>query len=707
MDQMADIVELNGLCFCELHLREVCHICTLDMRMVNEIGGFQIAESGEVELPQVTLTTRKDMECKDLLDVRWLAMQQALYSKPKQDSVGFYVHEIVLPPVEGSEDVRCASSPMAMQETLRCLFQQAHGMASTQRFDFASMSQILLHDYETFSEASHLYEEELADIHSRGIDIMAMSGQDLTSSLGRLRIKMANRQKAKATLLSTFSFFLDLKTHQTFWRAMELTAESFVLHVERFNEDLDGVSVLTNPSNSALLEWIGHVFWSLQHSQFRLNTLWNIQHEVFNRGTYPFYPYVREALENGLDVYLIIIKLCKAELHNFASVPLLLKQLQEASMYEEQMGFVNRGMMAAIDEFSTRFRVLQVLYFAAQLVASEDEIKAALLAFPFNPEGAEVFAKEDDVLSLITHVHEGESRPPPPESPSFLQKLIIKENGFRRQHAAKMTSVCPISNNFDIFTKEMFNAFKLNFSALHRDQIGPQWKDFEQSLLPSPIMKRIQHRREVEKEKRKQNKISVPEASGEFPKTSRMMAAQERAFTDASLFWEVGDGSLEPYVPSVIRKKIKTRKEGITLGNLKEVGGIEEENQAPLESVEPRSLNQLKNSDFETRDVLWGKRRGCLRWSALLQLLTRIGCKILNLDGSKKKVVDVHTGLSTVLHMPHPGDTCRTDQRKLYCDHIKEHLKLRYQDFVRPGKQTEPLEAGYVCIRLSSLEVSI
>ncbi|MCO5583727.1 hypothetical protein L7F22_037641 [Adiantum nelumboides] len=431
MGDWGEVVNLNGLCYCKLHVREICHDCTLDMQMVNEFAAFQMPEDGCPQYPDVLVSSPTDSECKHLLAGRWLKMQRALYSKPKEDSMEILPSSIVLPPVDGSDDVRCAPNLMATQETLRCLFRQAQGMASTQRFDFASMSQILHQNYETFSEASHLYEEEIADTHSRALDMMAQYGDDLPTSLARMRIKSAVRQKVKASLLSTFSFFLDLKTQHTFWRAMELTAESFVQHIERFNQDLDGGSVMTGLSKTALLEWMAHVFWALQHAQFRLHMLWNIQHEVYNRGTYPFYPYVRDALEDGLDVYLIIMKLCKAELHDLGLIPLLLKQLQEASKFTEQMGFVNRGIMDAIDEFSTRFRVLQVLYYAAQLVITEDGIKDALLAYPFDREGADVHSKEDDVCELMTFVHHGSSRPSPPKNPSFLQKLIIRESEYR------------------------------------------------------------------------------------------------------------------------------------------------------------------------------------------------------------------------------------------------------------------------------------
>ncbi|MCO5583726.1 hypothetical protein L7F22_037640 [Adiantum nelumboides] len=144
----------------------------------------------------------------------------------------------------------------------------------------------------------------------------------------------------------------------------------------------------------------------------------------------------------------------------------------------------------------------------------------------------------------------------------------------------------------------MFTAFKKNFSTLLRNQIEPHWKEFECSLLSPLVMKRAQHRREVEKEKRKQKDESpASEICGEpLQPAHGMMTARERTYLDASLFWEVGDGSLEPYVPPVIREKIKTQKQGSTDAKMKDTGSRSEELQMPGDSPPSRPLDQLKNS---------------------------------------------------------------------------------------------------------------
>jgi len=76
--------------------------------------------------------------------------------------------------------------------------------------------------------------------------------------------------------------------------------------------------------------------------------------------------------------------------------------------------------------------------------------------------------------------------------------------------------------------------------------------------------------------------------------------------------------------------------------------------------VRPRSLDQLKESDLTTRDILWRNVKGL----SAVQFLARLGGSIINLGGSEKKVVDEHAGPCTVLHSL-PSEECRRGQLEI------------------------------------------
>lgn len=144
---------------------------------------------------------------------------------------------------------------------------------------------------------------------------------------------------------------------------------------------------------------------------------------------------------------------------------------------------------------------------------------------------------------------------------------------------------------------------------------------------------------------------------------------------------------MERCKPPTVREKIETRKTVIISSDLK-ASSLTHPNKPPVleeaPSATPRSLHQLKESDLTTRDILWRKVKGSVRWSRVVQFLAPLGCSIINLDGSKEKVVDEYTGRCTVLHRPHTNEECRWDQLDSYRMHVEDWLLLYYEDVVTP-----------------------
>lgn len=635
------------------------------------------------------------------------------------------------------------TSETALHAVLLQLFRQLQGMATEQRYFFANQAKIMMEDYDTFVKAAVLYEAEISAAFSKTMEEFAAESLrvEAYSIDAGSQISENVVRKAKASILNTFGFFLGLNTRRTFWRAMELTAGAFVMHLEKYDEVADGKVVLTVKVKASLLQCLAELFWALHHAQYELDRLRELQLERYKEGVFPFYPVQQEALEAGVDVHLIIAQLSKASLQDFPLVSSLLSAFKEASHFQKQMQAVSVEVMAAIDELSTRFRVMEVLLLAARLVASEDDIKGALGTCKFDSDGEELRSKLNDFIGMLVygHLREPKQTPPssrlnymrvkkvssvPPRLPtpknaSFLQKLLIKENSIRRKNAQcfMRPSWRPLrdaimswdnmmchDNDGELgvdddkyeelvvtldklldgaFTADMFATFKATYSRLFQESIRRQFEDEEYSWLPLEFARRFQHRREVAK-KKKQSTVKVKDSAD----VAAGRSVPESAHVHSSLFWEVGDGSLEKYVPASVREKIKTRKLQVDEGLQASVVSSSEILAPPVETPPPaqRSLDQLRESDFVTRDILFRKVKGSLKWSNLVQLLTRLGCSILNLDGSKRKVVDPHTGRCAVLHMPHPGDECRPDQRDSYRLHIEDWLRMDYNQLVPARK---------------------
>ncbi|KAL3688555.1 hypothetical protein R1sor_014864 [Riccia sorocarpa] len=608
-----DPVELNNLLYCGDHGRDICHDCSLEFAYSNaEIGnGFQLPETGTPEYP-AQLRNIRDPTKRSYVGKRWLNLQETLYPSkcpepPEADCIR-------LPAIQISDGDTFSKLPL--EKKLLLLFRQLQGLTSSQRYYWNNQARIMIEDYDTFMEAAVLYEEELNDLISRGNDLFHLRGRVATAS--------HIRDIGKANILSKFAFFLELNTLRSFWRTMEMTADAFILHLERFDEEADSHVVVTEKAKGFLLQWIAQIFWSVQHAQFRLNYLRGLQDEVYQRGVFPFYPVHMPAMMEDRDIHLIIAKLAKAKLHDLAGFACLFTEFNEAANFPDQMGAVNVELMASIDELSARFRTLEKVISAALLVGRR-----------------------------------GDSKPATPKKCSYLERLIAKENAYRQAHAGKFLRppFTKIADNQ--FTVKMFDEFKSVYSLLYRESLRKQWRAEEFSLLPIDVAMRRQHRLEVEKKKKKKKpSLTASDTSYEQADTAEARSVPEGAFSDPTLLWEVGSGTAEKYVPPVIREKVKTRKQSIndegsadTTSDISQDEGVpvpqEEGVPVPQHEGAPavrRCLDQLKKSDVVTRDLLWRKVKGTLKWSNLVQFLTRLGCKLLPQDGSKKKIVDPLTG---------------------------------------------------------------
>ncbi|KAL3683314.1 hypothetical protein R1sor_001336 [Riccia sorocarpa] len=688
LDLGVDTVKLNNCLYCGDHGRDICHECSLDFAYYNaEFGnGFQLPKTRSPEYP-AQLRYVRDPTKRSYVGKRWLDLLRTLY--PSKSPEPPTADCIRLPVIQISDGDTFSKPPL--EKKLLLLFRQLQGLTSSQRYYWGNQARIMIEDYGTFMEAAVLYKEELNDMISRRHSLFHLRGRVTTAS--------DRRDVGKANILSKFEFFLELNTLRSFWRTMEMTADAFILHVEKFDEEADSHVVVTEKAKGFLLQWIAQIFWSVQHAQFRLNYLRALQDEVYQRSVYPFYPVHMPAMMEDRDIHLIIAKLAKAKLHDLAGFACLFTEFNEAANFPDQMEDVNVELMASIDELSARFRMLEKVISAALLVASEDEVKGAVWTYKFVRDGREINSKWDDVAALVTKVHEGDSKPATPKKCSYLERLIAKENAYRQAHAGKFLRppFTKIADNQ--FTKKMFDEFKSVYSLLYRDSIRKQWRAEEFLLLPIDVAMRRQHRLEVKKKKKKKPGLTASDTSYEQADTAEARSVPEGAFSNPTLLWEMGSGTAEKYVPPVIREKVKTRKQSIndeesaditsdnSMSDISQDEGVPVPQQegvlVPEQEGAPavrRSLDQLKKSDVVTRDLLWRKVKGKLKWSNLVQFLTRLGCQLLPQDGSKKKIVDPLTGRWTLLHRPHPGDECRADQRESYRIHIEDWLNIKFSD---------------------------
>ncbi|KAG0628316.1 hypothetical protein M758_1G017900 [Ceratodon purpureus] len=667
--EFPEVITLNNLSYCEEHLRDVCYVCCVDFHGGPFIFEFELPENGKPEYP---VSFRYDNREDTLLAKRWLDMQRVTYSAHVSPMTSSHVQ---LPKLGLA--VEANNSREGLRETLLGMFHQLLPMCTTQRYFFANQPSIMLQDLETFEQAMFLYEANLLDILNRNFNFPSRSFYDVATEF---------KKKARASYVSSLGFFLELNTQRTFWQTMELTTEAYIRLLESYDQEADDHVLLTEKAKAELMLWIGQVFWSFRHAQHVLNEFRKQQHMMYQRNNYPFYPCDLEALEDGLDVHLIVAKLSRGPAHDFGFMASAFDAFRQASDdYPEQMEDVNYAIMVAIDEMSARFRILEILTSAGQVISTCEEVKTAILRFEFDSTGIELFSAMEDALTIITEVDDAsEYQTPTPKDCSFLQELLALERKCRIKHRQKFASL-PEQATL-AFTKEMFDSFKSTYKKLYRESIRALWKEREKSLLSVNIASRVAHRLLVQNKKKKKKKPSASGSSAwEIGDIAEARSVPEQSAVDPELFWNRGaQVPLERYKPPIVQEKTKTQKASIAPSPDASVSSASR-TPSPVEEVPSprlRSLDQLKESDLATRDILWRKAKGLVKWSNIVQFLARLGCKILSLDGSKKKVVDEHTGRCTVLHRPHPGDDCRRDQLDRYRLQLEDWLLINYEDIV-------------------------
>eukprot|EP00250_Pteridium_aquilinum_P006603 c16489_g1_i1 orf=177-2243(+) len=662
---------LNNVPYCE-HERDICHVCCQTPEQAMATRFFKLPETGQPQYPP-SLAQIQDPRSRRLLGKRWLDMQEAVFSAQKPLRAG----TIKLP----CAATRMGAPPAEVRAYLLQRFQQLHDMAAGQRYYYATQANILLDEYDTFAQATVLYEKELMDI----VDCSArLYGVDRSAWYG------------KASISTILGYFVGLEVQRTFWHIMEMTMEAFVKYLENYDETLDSHVIVEEKAKDCLLLCVAHVFWSLQHAQYCLDNLRRQQHVNFlHNGGFPFYPNRDlDVLEAGLDVHVLIAKLSTAPVFNIPVYASLFYAFRKANDFREQMQGVNVEIMTAIDELSTRFRVMELLIFAAAMVATDKEIKTAIAMFKFDSQSEEVTTITED-LSRLNGL--GRRIALPTQNLSLLQTLLRTAAQTRRKNLASFMcgSLLPseprVPTNAEPMglTNEVFDAFKTKYTRLYHGTVRSEFQKHECSLLPKHDVQRFQHRKEVaKKKKQQQQRLVVQDRAGADIAEDR--AVPKAAPVNADLFWEVGDGSMEKYVPLPVREKIKTRaqrdstrpsSEGSQVSTPRSItdkSSLEADEGSPV-------VRAVKESGLRVRDILWRKVKGSLKWSSFVQFLTGLGCKVLNLDGSKKKVVDHLTGRCTVLHRPHPGDDCRPDQCDSYRYHLEDWLNIHYTHVV-PAK---------------------
>ncbi|KAG0602514.1 hypothetical protein M758_10G019400 [Ceratodon purpureus] len=692
-----EIFELHGLEYCVKHFRDICNECEHINRGI-PIPGLTVFKPPEIGVPFFPFYPLEDWDIEGrLLAKRWLDMQRLTYC-PRAWTVKS--SDVKLPNLTLPDHLR-NSTGSVQAKTLLGMFRQLLPMCTTQRYFFANQPGIIMQDFETFEQATLLYETQLQG----RLDVMLSFNPSETDEIPA-RLK----QKAKASLVSRFGFLLELTTQGTFWRTMELTTEAYISLLESYGKEGDDHVVLTEKVKAELLQWIGHMFWSLKQAQYVLEDLRRRQHEVYLHETkfpygpylpaakfpyldeskFPWYPYDLNVLKDNLDVHVIIPRLCRGPLHDFQFMASAFNDLRRASeKHPGQMVHVNYAMMVTIDEMSARFRVLELLIDVGQVIATTTEVKKALFCFKFDPRAAELSSTLCEATMEITNVRLDDTlyTLPTPKNCSFLQELLVLETSCRTKHKEKFLRL-PVQASRE-FTQDLFDVFKRTYSKLYRESIHYLWKRREQSLLSSKAQ--TENRLAIQKKNKKKGSGIGPSdwETGDMAEARRV---PDGTFVDPSLFWAIGDGSVERYKPPSVREKIKTRKLSVEPEGSDSTSMSSGASPSPVVEDElcptPRSLDQLRESDLITRDILWRKVKGLVRWSSVVQFLARLGCSIISLDGSKKKVVDAHTGRCTVLHRPHPNEECRRDQLDGYRMHLEDWLLIKYEDVITPEERS-------------------
>lgn len=240
--ELAEVITLNNLSYCEEHLRDVCHECSVDFISGPFSFEFKLPENGKPEYP--VPFEYDDRECT-LLAKRWLDMQRVTYSAPISIVTSSHLQ---LPKLGLAVEVK--NSGEGVRETLLGMFHQLLPMCTTQRYFFANQPSIMLQDFETFEQAIFLHEANLHETLDRNFSLLSLKFSYFYDVAAELKKKA--RASYVSTLGFTLGFLLELNTQRTFWRTMELTTEAYIRLLESYDQKADDHVLLTEKAKTEL-----------------------------------------------------------------------------------------------------------------------------------------------------------------------------------------------------------------------------------------------------------------------------------------------------------------------------------------------------------------------------------------------------------------------------------------------------------------------
>ncbi|BBN10879.1 hypothetical protein MPTK1_5g07210 [Marchantia polymorpha subsp. ruderalis] len=515
---------LNCLYYCKAHARDICGDCKLfSLKLRNLLNGFQLPDNNVPDLPwqciQIVQADPSREEEATLLAQRWLWMQQVYYSNKVNKMPAFHeynMHLVKLPPLSKIDEA--TASVDEIRRHLLPTFEALRGIAGSQRYHFALQSSVLITDFHTFSGGKEVLEEGFAVLFDTESSLQ-LSGPvrslltaevepDEENLSFHLQGQARMQEKAKFHILNAFGYLLENRTTSSFWRILELTATSLMDHVNNFDEEEDGQTVMTEKAKRSLIQLITQVFWALLYSQHQLQKVRNLQHQICQKSMYPFYSYHLPALEADLDIHLLVLKLSTVNLWNVPHVIYLLQDFKLAcEQFPEQVNFIDPSVMGAVDEFAARFQALRLALNAAQFLLPEAEVKLAITKYRFDVKDKDVSARHDELLGLSETYRDVTKLRTPGlvgDVPT-LYRLISKENRFRRFHSKDFFMMFDEAEMDSEITEKQFEALRAKYLHLF-PAILSHWGEDERSLLPSAEAKRLKQNEKSAQKKEQRSK---------------------------------------------------------------------------------------------------------------------------------------------------------------------------------------------------------
>ncbi|KAG6547971.1 hypothetical protein Mapa_010793 [Marchantia paleacea] len=753
---------LNGLYYCKAHARDICSDCKLfSLKLRNLLTGFQLPHNNVPDLPwqciQVVQADPSREEEATLLAQRWLWMQQVYYTNKVNKMPMFHeynMHLIKLPALSKVDE-----STASVEEIRRHLlptFEALREIAGSQRYHFALQSSVLITDFHTFSGAKEVLEEGFAVLFDTESSLQfsgpvrslltAEVEPDEDNLSFHLQARVRTQEKAKFHILNVFGYLLENRTTSSFWRILELTATGLMDHVKNFDEEEDGKTVVTEKAKKVLIQLITQLFWALLYSQHQLQKFRNLQHQICQKSTYPFYSYHLPALEADLDIHLLVLKLSTVNLWNVPHVIYLLQDFKLAcQQFPEQVNFIDSSVMGAVDEFAARFQAFRLALNAAQFLLPEAEVKMAITKYRFDVKDKDVSARHDELLGLSETYRDVTKLRNPGlvgDVPT-LYRLISKENRFRRFHSKGFFMMFEEAEMDSEITEKQFEALRAKYFHLF-PAIVTHWAEDERSLLPSAEAKRLKQneksaqkkeQRSKRRQKQKCNQHSAAAAAGgakapqvDTSDDERVQVLDHEQIPASAcmekLFWpEMEIISLDPdhllaacdepaatpAFPTFPRGERAQKSDSLLplpvsyfLHFVQSDDCVSAENDrahnnhyngndtlsSPVSSPHVhRSLDRINTQDMQTRDILWGKMNHTLKWSNLKQLLEHLGCRIEHLLGRRRRVTDPFNHRCVILYEPHGKKYCRPDEKLTYRIIIENLLGIKYEELITPREK--------------------